>query len=403
VASRTPQIRALQAFLLQEQQRAEKELLETGELKLLPGRSYSLSFDSFCVHGGAPRPITGDGFLLGPLRGAPKDWLPELLRNYARSGVTRDQAQSLIWALLSEVDVDQLSSTDKSTLRKLMPDFLLRFRHRRIERKMLGLLAERLPLPLTEGVDQLDRWRSEYRQRAADFAALEAIFSPPPERSEALSVGWIQMPEGHQIRVTSQGYERTDVEIRVPRDVPSHPTFRPTDFIALPQQGQRLALSPKPVPLARRLGLTPERTAHWLRDLARQPLTPTEMDLILAHPMDALRVREAQKEALELSRTLFPNLSNHHNNEADAVRHFLWSCLSAQKVGVERAREFLEAHENGSGPENERRMDLHNNEAGLQAATRLPYGSEAALREEARKALQQGRLRVLAPSSGRAS
>lgn len=53
------------------------------------------------------------------------------------------------------------------------------------------------------------------------------------------------------------------------------------------------------------------------------------------------------------------------NNEADALRHALWSALDAADIGVNLARQFHTLHETEHpGTPAENAMDLHNNEWG---------------------------------------
>jgi RHS repeat-associated protein len=88
------------------------------------------------------------------------------------------------------------------------------------------------------------------------------------------------------------------------------------------------------------------------------------------------------------------------NDEADAVRHALWSALNTQTSGEEFAREIGIAHEDGvpNGPE-ERKMDLLNNEIGIQLGLDNPDASALELTELLIDMAANGELSVIDPES----
>jgi hypothetical protein len=95
-------------------------------------------------------------------------------------------------------------------------------------------------------------------------------------------------------------------------------------------------------------------------------LTESEKQLILKYPIDALKMHEAMSEAFKKTDQLFKGTSK-HNTSADAFRHFVWSGLSANKVGSGRAFDFLKAHEEYAGnPTEEKNMDMRNNLNGIE-------------------------------------
>ncbi|MER6395364.1 cell wall-binding repeat-containing protein [Kitasatospora sp. NPDC001603] len=53
-----------------------------------------------------------------------------------------------------------------------------------------------------------------------------------------------------------------------------------------------------------------------------------------------------------------------HNGKGDAFRHCYWNARMAIDMGVNTAKGFGDRHEDGDGPENEKRMDLYNNAEG---------------------------------------
>ncbi len=99
-------------------------------------------------------------------------------------------------------------------------------------------------------------------------------------------------------------------------------------------------------------------------------LTPAERKLVKKHPKDALTVFLQKTRAEWSSSRHFPDQGL--NDESDAFRHFIWAGLLTKKLGQERAKEFLDAHEaNPLQSKEERNMDLHNNDRGQSAARKL--------------------------------
>jgi len=57
-------------------------------------------------------------------------------------------------------------------------------------------------------------------------------------------------------------------------------------------------------------------------------------------------------------------LGSLHNGDGDAVRHCVWNCEMSRCLGASGAKRWGDAHELNQGPEDERDMDLHNNDVG---------------------------------------
>lgn len=128
-------------------------------------------------------------------------------------------------------------------------------------------------------------------------------------------------------------------------------------------------------------------------------LQQAEKNLIAKYPKDALSVFLAKREAVDSTKRIFKR--NGHNDESDAFRHFMWSGIVTQKIGEDRAKLFLEAHEQDPNqPAAEGKMDSYNNGQGMNEAKRLQkentFSSEN-LEKAALKALRDGKLKVITP------
>lgn len=230
-----------------EQYDAEDELADRGHINLTPGRSYTFILKSFCLHGGSYRPLRGDGFQVGNLSGKPKKWLPTILKNFHKLNVSQEKTQRLIWALLSDVRFDDLADEDQATLRKFYPDAPIRFGNRFIEEKALSFLDKLQPERVKEVTDEYQKMRDVITDYKGDYKDLEKVFAPFSARSKPLPVGWLQMKEGYFLKLTSdEDYKSIRVDMYVPSDSHTEPTFDPISLVALPETGQRLGISPEP-------------------------------------------------------------------------------------------------------------------------------------------------------------
>ena len=128
-------------------------------------------------------------------------------------------------------------------------------------------------------------------------------------------------------------------------------------------------------------------------------LQKAEKNLIAKYPKDALSVFLAKREAIDSTKRIFKR--NGHNDESDGFRHFMWSGLVTHKIGEERARLFLDAHEQDPNqPVAEGEMDSYNNGQGMSEAKRLQKDNSFStenLEKAALKALRDGKLNVIEP------
>ena len=98
-------------------------------------------------------------------------------------------------------------------------------------------------------------------------------------------------------------------------------------------------------------------------------VTAEEKAWLMAHPFDALKISEAKDIAMAKTRELFRG--GQHNTVADAFRHCYWSALMTVRIGARKTREFSTWHETKmSNPFDEWRMDLHNNQVGIEIGER---------------------------------
>lgn len=100
-------------------------------------------------------------------------------------------------------------------------------------------------------------------------------------------------------------------------------------------------------------------------------LKEKEWKTIEQNPELALHIKKAADLGLQLSESLCPINNKSQSNgvygsddEVDAARHFIMSAYLSLKVGKEKAKKFMAAHED-SQYENSNLMDYYNNEQGF--------------------------------------
>ncbi|MGB0454061.1 MAG: DUF6973 domain-containing protein [Bacteriovoracaceae bacterium] len=122
-----------------------------------------------------------------------------------------------------------------------------------------------------------------------------------------------------------------------------------------------------------------------------------EAILIMQDPYAAFQMYRSMKDAYQLTAKTFPGMFA-RNNKVDAFRHFVWSGISTARLGKERAKKFLDAHEEKPGqPKIEREMDLHNNNKGMIVGEKLRGKKDLLnlISQKALEAIKKNELRII--------
>lgn len=99
-------------------------------------------------------------------------------------------------------------------------------------------------------------------------------------------------------------------------------------------------------------------------------LTLTERGFVVDSPREAMIAYSYSWRAESTCDTKY--FASGRNDESDACRHFIWAALLTQRLGSQKAKKILDAHEdNPAEPTAERAMDMANNRAGILSCERL--------------------------------
>lgn len=127
---------------------------------------------------------------------------------------------------------------------------------------------------------------------------------------------------------------------------------------------------------------------HWDR------ATSYERTFLAMHPFLVKVIEENARKATDETVRRFGR--NGYNDSSDAFRHCYFSALLTRDLGLSNARFFMDAHELFEGnPEEEFRMDMHNNHIGFRLG--IFGGDDLTLADRCYAALQQNKLKVISP------
>lgn len=129
-------------------------------------------------------------------------------------------------------------------------------------------------------------------------------------------------------------------------------------------------------------------------------LTEGDKVVISKMPLEAFKVFVAKEKVDKLTIKIFKKANR--KDESDAFRHFVWSALLANELGVKKARIFLNAHEEDSTQSNqEKKMDIQNNSEGLSFFIKSKKSGRSLelddIEKEALSRLRQKKLNVIKP------
>lgn len=78
--------------------------------------------------------------------------------------------------------------------------------------------------------------------------------------------------------------------------------------------------------------------------------------------MDAFYIHQAAETALNATWKNLKSSNHFEDDDTDAFRHFVWSGLVTHKIGPNKAKEYLDAHEDFPGNNKQaNEMGLFNN------------------------------------------
>lgn len=367
-------------ILIENQEVIATELKQTKKLKLMPGKSYSFRLESFCLDAKLESPKVGDEHLVSKMDAASQSWISAILTKYKDKGISQNDAQILIWSLLTGAKFDELSSKNQKNLLKIYPDAYVRFGNSVVESKIKDLVGDSLPIEVSEGIQSISELKS-LLQENVPFERIEKVLAPISTRSDIFKLGWTKADEGYLIKVETDGYQGASIKIYAPKKLPQNVIFDPTRLVTVPKEGQRLGLSSNVI--ANKYDKYPPIGNVSLEEAA----------LVVKYPLDAANILGAAIEAENASNTYFKE-EDQHNTRVDAFRHFVWAGLAANDSSLERARDFLSAHEEiPKNPAREKEMDLRNNEEGFNFFQNYHGGNfKSDLLEEGLQKVKKGEL-----------
>jgi hypothetical protein len=181
---------------------------------------------SYCMHAGTYGPGMGDGYLFAPLKGTKKDIIQAIVRNAENKNIPQSQIQLLIWAVLARTDFKSLPPQLKIISAQLLTIEQLY----ELNGGALGLIPasalDRATFNLPQSVKQAIRLNNQMRHlfknansTYQEFEALAVIGGKNPDRKQFPSGVWSKHPNGYYVRYFPTGYQKTRVQVYVPREI----------------------------------------------------------------------------------------------------------------------------------------------------------------------------------------
>jgi len=199
---------------------------EGGFVLVRPG-NYLFEAESYCLAPGKYAPQGDSGYLYAPLKGPRAEMVRHVLQGtWLHPGIDQQQAQGLIWAIVSRAKYGDMSpQMQQAAARLLTPDDI-----RRLDRKGLDVIPESLRdeafghLPdearavmeaqsrLRELVYEADSTYQDLERAAVRFGA-----APPGPGSRDVPPGrWSYHPDGFFLRFFPRGYRRMLIQLYLP-------------------------------------------------------------------------------------------------------------------------------------------------------------------------------------------
>lgn len=127
-----------------------------------------------------------------------------------------------------------------------------------------------------------------------------------------------------------------------------------------------------------------------------------EKKLIAKFPKELFVAFLLKFKAEGISSSLYPD--GGIDDEQDAARHFIWAALLRKDLGMDLAKDILDAHEKSPGQKAaSRAMDLANNRAGLLASDKIinenKY-SDSEVIVQLQNQMKNGNLVIIKPTVG---
>lgn len=182
------------------------------------------------------------------MKGKAEKWLPEILEKLPQFSLEQDQVQNLIWQVLTGAQYDDLSKENQRILNLFYKNAFFKFGNSIFNNIADAVIESVVPQEVSSSIDEFKDLKEKAQSLQDDFSGLEKLFSPFSKRNQPIPVGWMRMKEGYLIKVTSNGYPETRIDIYVPvdgRSPQAKKAVKLATLIALPSVGQRLALSHK--------------------------------------------------------------------------------------------------------------------------------------------------------------
>ncbi len=198
-----------------------------GSFKLTRTGVFKFRSQSYCLHAGTYGPDRGEGYVYAPIMGPRAAVIKAILqRTWNRPEIDQDNIQTLIWAVLARIRINDMSDENldlalsiltKSEIAELNGGAL-----GEVPDEVLDNAKSRLPAAIHQVIEAEAQLRNLLTVPGTTYSELErvAVLTGEHERgkdSRDIPDGrWSYHPDGFFIRYFPHGYRTTEIELSVP-------------------------------------------------------------------------------------------------------------------------------------------------------------------------------------------
>lgn len=197
---------------------------------LMPPGLFEFEAQSYCLKAGKYGPGKKDGYLYAPWKGSQADVVRGILeRSYKFPEISQEDVQVLLWAVIAQTKISDVSDDIKVTAEKLLtPEEISSLdggAESSLSEDLKREVIDNLPPIVGKVIETEAKLRNMFMIAGAAYDVIEAVAvleGDPPEGEGSLSLPdmrWSFHPDGYFVRYFPDGYQQTRIQLSVPEPI----------------------------------------------------------------------------------------------------------------------------------------------------------------------------------------
>ncbi len=184
---------------------------------------YRYDTRSYCLHAGKHGPSSGEGYLIGPLKGSQAGLIKTIVNNsHQNRDIPQSDIQRIIWAIEAGTSLSEFSGRQAEALARLSSSRDLAQYELDVQTnsgKLAGFARSLLPREIQETLDFYENFSSLLTDATASFeeieklAVLSGVVEPGPGSKNVGKGNWAKIGKNLFLRSFPQSYSKTTVEL----------------------------------------------------------------------------------------------------------------------------------------------------------------------------------------------